>query len=228
MTIFQFAFIRSMKKKFTLLTLCTIPIIMIFIAPLWETGEGFGYNFYGIIILYTAFLLVRAIMTDRINKITIRIFAAPVTTYQYLFQNLMGFLILIILQIIVIIGIGSIRYRWSLSDTCLLMIIYILFAANAISFSLAWNSLFRSKEMSDGVFSVVISIMSLLGGVFVPLSLLPGILQKIGMIFPTYWLSTALIEVQNNKNTLKLFLAAGMLILFSVACLIFGSKRRLE
>jgi len=82
--------------------------------------------------------------------------------------------------------------------------------------------------MSDGVFSVVISIMSLLGGVFVPLSLLPGILQKIGMIFPTYWLSTALIEVQNNKNTLKLFLAAGMLILFSVACLIFGSKRRLE
>lgn len=228
MTIFQFALIRSMRKKFTLLTLCTIPIIMIFITPLWATGEGFGFNFYGIIILYTAFLLVRAILTDRINKITIRIFAAPVTTLQYLFQNLMGFLMLIILQIIVIISIGSIRYHWELSDTIILASIYILFAANAISFSLAWNSLFRSKEMSDGVFSVVISVMSLLGGVFVPLSYLPGVLQKIGMIFPTYWLSTALIEIQSEKNFLKIFLAAGMLILFSVACLIFGSKRRLE
>jgi len=82
--------------------------------------------------------------------------------------------------------------------------------------------------MSDGVFSVIISIMSLLGGIFVPLSIMPEILQKIGMVFPTYWLSVALIEIQNENNNLKLLLAAGMLILFTIACLIFGSKRRLE
>lgn len=228
MTIFQFALLRSIRKKFTLLTLCAIPGVMIFASSLWTWGEGVGFNYYGIIILYGAFLLVRAILTDRISKITIRIFAAPVTTLQYLFQNLLGFLLLITIQIIVVITIGSIKYHWDILNTLQIIGFYTLFAANAISFSLAWNSLFRSKEMSDGVFSVIISIMSLLGGIFVPLSIMPEILQKIGMVFPTYWLSVALIEIQNENNNLKLLLAAGMLILFTIACLIFGSKRRLE
>ncbi len=228
MTIFRFALMRSMRKRLTLISLCAVPFAMVLFPPVWVSENGFGFSFYGLVILYAAFLLVRSIMTDRINKITVRIFAAPVTNFQYLFQNLLGFLLLLSIQIVAVLSLGAVLYGWEAAAVCKLMLGYILFAMSSIAFSLAWNSLFRSKEMSDGVFSVIISLMALLGGVFIPVSILPGILQKIGMLFPTYWLSSALLSVRYGYKGQGFWLAAVMLLLFTVIFLLFGSKRRLE
>lgn len=228
MTIFRFALIRSLRKRMTLIALCAVPLAMILIRPLWISENGFGFSFYGIAILYAAFLLVRSIMTDRISGTVVRIFAAPVTAFQYLLQNLLGFLLLLTLQIVLVTSLGAVLYGWGVAAAGQFMLGYILFAATSVAFSLAWNSLFRSKEMSDGVFSVVVSVMALLGGVFIPISMLPDFLQKMGMLFPTYWLSNALLAVQNGYMGQEFWLSVVMLLLFTVAFLLFGSKRRLE
>ena len=82
--------------------------------------------------------------------------------------------------------------------------------------------------MSDAVFSIVISFMSILGGIFIPINLLPEVLKRLGMIFPTYWLSNALISINENKDLQNYLLSIGILILFTVLYTTFGSKRRLE
>lgn len=227
MTIFYWALVRSLRRKFTLLVLVIAPLVLILIRPWWRTPESLGFSFYGLVLFFMAFLLVRAILTDRLTGTVLRIFAAPVTTLQYLAQNLLAFWVLLGAQIGVMVLLGVLRYAWEGRLAIQLFLCYILFTGTAIAFSLAWDSCFQTREMSDAVFSVALSVMSLLGGVFVPIKMLPAILQKIGMFFPTYWLASALISLQQSAAG-DLWLAIVMLLLFAVVFLLFGSKRRLE
>lgn len=228
MTIFYYTFIRVLRNKQTFFVITLIPLIMIFIPMLWKEGSLLGLTLYGIIILYGSFLLTKSIMTDRVNGTVIRIFSAPVKTSKYLCQTLLAYSILLTFQISLIIFVGKLLYNWELILALQLFLCYTVFATTSIGFSLAWNSLFRSKVMSDSVFSVVISLMSILGGIFIPISLLPDMFKRLGMLFPTYWLSNALINLYENKDLQNYVLSIGILILFTVLYIIFGSKRRLE
>lgn len=228
MTIFHFTIIRSLRSRNTLIALALIPIIMILIPPLWYSEQNTGFNLYGIAIMYGAFVLVRAIMNDRVSGTVTRIFAAPVTTFQYLFQNLLAYLLLLAMQIFLILGLGMLLYNWNFMLSLQLSLCYTIFAATSISFSLAWNSLFRNKLMADGVFSIVVNFMAILGGVFFSIDKLPGILEKVAMLFPNYWLSNALYLLQANEGLEYYYISIAILLLFTIAYLIFGSKRRLE
>lgn len=228
MTIFRFALIRSLRQKSLLAVMCVTPLAMIFIRPLWEANDAMGLLFYGMILMIAAFSLVRLIMDDRVTGTVVRIFAAPVTTAQYLSQNLLAFWLIISVQTVVLVSIGSALYSWGIEMSARLILCYIVFSATAIAFSLAWNSLFRSKIMSDSIFTILVSFMALLGGIFIPLPMLPDILRKIGMLFPTYWLSNAILLIQGQGTKGEYWLSILIMLLFSAAFLLYGSKRRLE
>lgn len=228
MTIFFFALKRSFHEKFTLIALYAIPITLVFIRPLWVTNNKMGFSLYGMVIMVAAFLLVRAIMTDRITGTVNRIFVAPVTTFQYLSQNLLAYLLLLTVQILSVVVLGLYLYSWGFILSLKLFICYTIFAGSAIGFSLAWNSLFRNKETSDTIFGGVVSLMSIVGGAFVPLDRLPSIVQKIGMLFPTYWLSNALFLLEEGNHTGNYLLSIAAMLMFTLGYLILGSKRRLE
>ena len=228
MTIFRFALLRSMRQKVTLGLLCIAPLAMIFIEQLWSPEYGTGFLFYGLVVMFAAFSLVRLTMTDRVSGTIVRIFAAPVTTIQYLAQNLLAFWLILNVPTLLMIGIGSIRYGWEGNRTALLLLCYLVFNAAAITLSLAWNAMFHSKVMADTIFSVVVSFMALLGGVFIPLPMLPDFLQKIGMATPLYWFSNAITRIQGQEAAEGYWSSILIMLLFSAAFLLFGGKRRLE
>lgn len=228
MTIFLFALKRSLQKKSLLVALCLIPFAMIFIRPLWVPQNPSGFSFLGMLILFSSFSLVRIIMTDRVTGVAVRIFAAPVTNFRYMTQNLFAFSSVLSAQIVVLISIGAIIHSWDTGMALSLIFCYIVFAVTSISFSLAWYGLFRSKVISDAAFGIVISFMSLFGGIFVPISLLPDVFRKIGMLFPTYWFSNALLAIQGQNSRIDYYISIIMMIMFSLVFLLYGSKRRLE
>ncbi len=228
MTIFRFYLIRSMRKRMTLLALIVLPLVILFLPPLWNMEDALGFSFYSLVILFGSFALVRSTMTDRESGLIVRIFAAPVTTLTYLSQSLLAYMLLMLLQVVVFVGIGTALYGWDAYISAMLLLGYILFASTSVSLSLAWNSLFRSKAMSGGVFSILVSFMAILGGVFVPLSMLPDVMQKIGMLFPTYWISSILIGIAGRQPPFGIWTSSGILMMFTAIFLIFGSKRRLE
>lgn len=228
MTIFYWALVRSLRQKFTLFVLCIVPLVLIFIRPWWGLGTGLGFTIYGLVLLFSAFLLVRAIFTDRLTGAVVRIFTAPVTTFQYLTQNLLAFWGLLAFQIGVMVTLGMFLYNWTGLVAMKLFLCYIFFASTAIALSLAWDSLFQSRELSDTIFSMVVSIMALLGGSYIPITMLPAGLQKVGMLFPNYWLSSAVLAIGPAPAGTDFWLANAILLLYAVAFLLFGSKRRLE
>lgn len=227
MTIFIYALIRSLRRRTTMAALMIIPFIMIFIRPLWVGNESVGFTFYPMLILFTAFSMVRLIMTDRVSGTVVRIFAAPVTTLKYLVQNLSAFCSLISIQVILVICVGMLLYQWKITLAVRLAICYVIFTVTSVALSLAWYSLFRRKDISDAIFSIVVSFMAMLGGIFIPITLIPEILRKIGMLMPTYWLSNAVYQLLNNGKAYDYWISIMILCLFTTAFLLFGSKRRL-
>lgn len=227
MTIFRYALLRNLRRKWTLLVLCIAPVCLMFLSPLWEAGSFVGLSLYSMMILLAAFFLVQPIMEDRITGTAVRIFAAPITTFKYLFQNLLAALVLLVVQIVVVLGSRLVWQGWDLSLTGRALLGYAVFAGAALALCLAWNSLFRNKALSDAAFSIVMSVMALFGGVFVPITMLKGVMQKLAMLMPPYWLANALFNLDGSSSYAYWF-SLGILLLFAAVFLIFGSKRRLE
>lgn len=227
MTIFRYALLRSFRRKWTLVVLWVAPVFLMLLNPLWEDGSFSGFSIYSMVILLAAFLLVRPIMEDRVTGTAVRIFAAPITTLRYLFQNLLAALFLLMVQIVVLLGSRLLWQGWSWSLTARVLLGYAVFAGVGLALCLAWHSLFRSKDLSDAVFSIVMSVMGLFGGVFVPITALKGVMHKIAMLMPPYWLVHALHNLDGDSGG-AYWLSLGILLLFAVVFLIFGSKRRLE
>ena len=228
MTIFKFVIVRSLRRKSMLISMCALPIAMAFMSPMWDLETGGGLGVYGMMIMFCAFSLSQFIMNDRVNGTAVRIFSAPITTFQYLSQNLLAFWVMLSVQITLVLGLVSFLHDWDTLMSAYIIFAYIIFTTSCISFSLAWNSIFRSKLMSTSVFSVIIGFMGLLGGVFVPIEELPNMLRIIGMLFPTYWLSSSLNIILTQEMTVQFWMYIGIMILFSFAFLLYGSKRRLS
>ncbi|TCT16130.1 ABC-2 type transport system permease protein [Natranaerovirga pectinivora] len=229
MTVFKFALLRAYRSKRTVLSVSLLPIGLILIRPLWvgENPAGFGFGFLSLVIMSTAFLLVQGVMTDRVSGTIRRIYAAPIKEYNYLVENLLAYQLILTAQIAIVILIGSFLYQWNTILSVQYFLCYTIFGSASIGLTLAWNSLFKNKESSDAVFSIIVTMMALLGGIFVPIEALPDVLAKIGMVFPTYWVSIGLLAITNNE--VKIFMVSIVaLLMFTCAFIIFGSKRRLE
>lgn len=224
MTIFRYALLRNLRRKWTLVALWIAPVCLMLLNPLWEEGSFAGFSIYGVVIILAAFLLVQPIMEDRVTGTAVRIFAAPITTFKYLFQNLLASLVLLVIQVVVLLGPRLIWQGWALSLAGRVLLAYAVFAAVALALGLAWTSLFRTKTLSDTVFSVVLSVMALFGGAFVPITVFRGVVQKMAMLTPPFWLGNALA----NLNGSAYWLSLSILLLFAAVFLTFGSRRRLE
>ncbi|PAK55819.1 ABC transporter permease [Paenibacillus sp. 7541] len=226
MTIFAFALKRSIRSWGNLLLLLGLPMVVI-LLPRGYDGYPLGFQFYGILQLFFASKLVHMIMEDRKNKILNRIGVAPITHAAYTAQNLLAFSLLLIVQSILIVGGGWLYHGPDLGNLLQLWMIFCFFAFTAISFSLAWCSWFRHPDASAAVMLGIISIMAVLGGTLIPLEVSPEPLQRISKIVPTYWLHYGIDLAAENRPWKHQLTPLLILILFTAAFLLIGSRRRL-
>lgn len=226
MTIFTFSLKRSVRSLLNLLLLGATPLFIIFLADEQWFMLPMGYQLYGVILLFIASKLVSIMLEDRTTGVLQRIGVSPITHFQYLWQNLLAFSVLLVAQCAVVV-LGGVLYGLELPVPILLFTVYSLFAMTAISLSLAWFSLFRHKETAFSVFIFITLLVAMIGGLFWPVEVMPPFLQRLAMFFPTYWLAESLQIIQTGENMINLWLPLTLLLLFSSIFLVIGSKRRL-
>ncbi|QDI92245.1 ABC transporter permease [Salicibibacter halophilus] len=227
MTIFTFALKRIFRDKSNLASLTLFPIAAIFLPANdnWPLLP-YGYQFFGVLILFVAIRLTGLLIDDRQKGVVKRLAAAPVTHFQYLFQNLLAFSVIVIAQCILVIA-GGVMYGNELYEPLWLLVLFLVFSFTAIAFTLAWNTLYRNKETSFLIFMAVIMIIAMLGGLILPVDMLPDTLEKIAVIFPTYWLAEGIEWVVLGENIGDFLLINGVLLLYALLFLIIGSIRRI-
>ena len=228
MTIFWFSLKRSFSNTTNLIFLTLFPVGAIFLP----TGEvwpflPYGYQFFGIIVIFVGIRLATIILEDRAKGVVKRLAVAPVTHFQYLTQNLLAFSIILILQSIIVIY-GGVLYGHELYHPEWLLVLFISFSFTSLAVALAWISLYRSKETSFLVYMSVIFLIVFLGGLLMPIEAFPDILQRIAVIFPTYWLSEGIVWIVFGNDISEFLLINGVLWLYTIIFLVIGSVRRIN
>jgi ABC-2 type transport system permease protein len=227
MTILRFALRRALGNPFLAALYFLVPAAVVLLPRPPGSTLPVGFHIYGIILLFTAFLMVRLIVEDRESGVFLRIGAAPITHFRYLLETLVAYAVVLLAQNALVVGLGVLVHGQSLVAPWRLFAAYAVFSSTAIAFCLAVCALFRLREAAYGTCSGLIVVISMLGGAYFPVEIMPASLRKIAMVTPTYWLFNALRMAEQGERGVPFALSLGVMVLFTVAFLIAGSKRRL-
>lgn len=227
MTVFQFVFRRFFRKKSNSIFILVLPIGALFL-PMGEWPPiPLGFHYYGIIIMFIASRLAAIIMEDRANKTMLRLSVAPISHFQYLWQNMLAYTVIMTAVNMVFVLVGVMVHGDNVPSPGFLFIIYTVYTMTALGFSLAWYAIFRNKEAAFSILGAIIVLMAMLGGVLWPVEILPESLQRAVMLLPTYWVAEATILLSYGAAAEELFTPLVVMFLFCIAFLLLGSRRKL-
>lgn len=225
MTIFVYAIKRGLLTPLALILNCIIPLA---VAIFFEgTENGMHFNLIAMLILWAGFSTAKSIQKDKTDGVLIRILAGPVTMRNYLIQNFLAALVpMVILSTLIGLAVHFI-HGWDFTVAAGLTIIYIFIAASSIGLSFAWSCLFKNQEAGMIAMSAVLTLTGTIGGFLVPLNILPQSLYYIGAALPAHWASRSLNAIINYGFTDMFWYGILAMTLFTVAFILYGSKRRL-
>jgi ABC-2 type transport system permease protein len=227
MIVFKYALLRSLRSPLSIVVSIFVPIAFIFLpVNTWKNTPVAGVANLVLLMLLSAHLLSGVILEDRIDGSVIRVLTSPVSTFSYIFQNLLSVIIPLIIQIILLGISGYRRYNWSIEYTLGISICMILFVIANTAFVFCWNMFFKSIESSKYTFWLFVAVIALLSGLVVPIEMLPSNLQHVGAILHPYWLMRSVNVLTDNGINIEFWLLQSILILFAVAFLFLGGKRR--
>ena len=226
LTVFKYALLRALRNPLSLILNAALPLVLTFIPGLWQGEAAMGFPFIGTTLMYGSFVAARGILNDKLDGTITRILTSPITFLRYLLQNLLAAMTPLTVQILAVGIIGGLLYEWEIGFALSLMLIYFLFASASVAFSYAWSCLFKEKETSYAMFSVLMSVVAMLGGFFIPLAILPDALRFIGALFPAFWVSNGILYLQGGNAMGTYWISVAAIAMFSVLYMVFGSKRR--
>ncbi|MCL2357869.1 MAG: ABC transporter permease [Defluviitaleaceae bacterium] len=229
LTVFNYALRRSLKNPIVLAVNLVLPfaiILFAFDAPSIR-GENRGYYILAMILMFGAYLAARGIRDDNMERTVIRILAGPITMRSYLVQNFFSTMLPVTGIIFASVALGTAVHGWEIRFAALLALCYLFLAATSVGLSFAWSCIFNNKETSFAVFSVVLTMVASLGGLFIPLEFLPGPLAYISAIFPPHWAARAIETLLNGDDLHMYFLSLLAMALFATAFLLYGGRRRI-
>lgn len=226
MTIFNYALRANSNNKLNFILICILPFPLLLIPPN-DGSLPFGIYLYGMLLFYSSFLLSRPVIEDRMRGLIVRIAASPVSTFKYLGSHLAAYFLLIGLQILLFIGGSILVHHLKAVFYLQLVLLYLSFTIMGIAFSLAWSSIFRSFNLSFGLFAGGASLMCLVSGISMPLAMIPDSVQRLVMFLPTYWLPYG-IRALEQADSAGLIMAHTLLLAYGSVFFLAGTKRSLH
>ncbi|MGH0052710.1 MAG: ABC transporter permease, partial [Sphaerochaetaceae bacterium] len=160
------------------------------------------------------------------HGVLVRIASSPISHAKYLSSHLAAGTVLLVVQSLVLIIASLFVYGIDKTNYFFLFLLYSAYSVMTLSFSLAWNTMFRSYTTSFALFSGVGSIFCLISGLTFPLRFLPTAMQRMVRILPPYWLAHGL-EALYHQERASLWLSLVILLIFAGIFLLIGSRRRM-
>jgi len=185
---------------------------------------GTGLLIYAMIILYGAFLLTRMFVEDKEKELTARIAITPVQPWKYLFENLACYSAILIVQNIIVILAYSIINPLGIVHPILLLVTFMVYSIMSVGLMLTISTICKTSFVMLCASTGAILILSMMGGLFFPLKMMPEVMKKIAMITPTYWFSEAInsIYAAGTEYTFQVTMLLG----FAVVFFLVGSWKR--
>lgn len=185
---------------------------------------GLGMLLYGMVILYAAFLFTQSLMRDKEEGMTTRIASTPIPPWRYLLEHLSSFSLVLIVQNMLVMAAYQLFFPYGLAYPLLMLVSYIAFSIMSVGFMLTICELCKTSFSMMIASTLMIMLTSMLGGLFLPIDIMPEMLKKIAMLTPTYWFTRSIDSLYANIAAYGSSLI--MLVGFTIVFYLVGSWRR--
>lgn len=188
-------------------------------------SDSKDYNISGMFVGFLVmFMFFRAlfgagkIMDDKKCRVYTRIFTAPIKTYEYYLGNVLASLISIVLQIILtLIGVylfTNVNFGMSYIQLFFVLLLISIFAVSLGTFCI---SVSKTDQEVSILSNILIMILVMLGGCFVPVYIFPSALDKISKLLPTRWAMDMIFSLQDGMSIGSLYRNIIIILLYSLA-----------
>lgn len=230
MTIFKYALRRGFWNPISLSINCALPLaVLLFggrinIVNIDASPTASSYT-VALFIMYGAFVMARSIQVDKLDGVIVRILAGPITMRDYLVQNFLAAMIPMVFLSFALGVVGMIASGWHFTFALGAALCYVFLAATSIGLSFVWSCVFKNREMSSAVHGVFITMVATIGGMIIPLTLLPDAIFYLGALFPAHWAARSIGALYEHGFSVEYWLGIAAMFLFSAAYLLYGGKR---
>jgi ABC-2 type transport system permease protein len=165
-----------------------------FLVIFWALGRNMGDESFltttmlvpGITVFSFAFLLMFSAMTlsrDKEGALLSRLFTAPLKPRDFILSYSLPYIPMVIIQIAVCFGIGALLGLELLGNAGLVFLILLVMGICCVELGMILGLLFNVNQAS-GMGSVIITLVALLGGIWIDIEAIGGVFYRIGNALP--------------------------------------------
>lgn len=190
-----------------------------------EAAIGFLVQF----MLYMSVITTSFMLLDKENRTFYRVFSTPISMKRYMFENLLSFSVVALLQV----GSGLIVMKYfmgiNLGHSFLNMFILLaIFSLVCITLGLVITSYAKTSKLAYLIIFFLTTPLVMLGGCYWPLEYMSDIFIKISNLLPTTWLMKGAHELIYGGNLHDIYDKILILIAFSVVFFLIGTIRKVD
>lgn len=180
------------------------------------------------------FMLIRGMKTayrifdEKDENIYMRIFMAPVKTSEYYLADIISVYISILIQVFLgIVSINILNLETGVKNIEL-FIILALVGLVSISLALCCSSFAKNRSEASNIFNFANILLPMLGGAFVPLEIMPPLVEKISYFTPVRWAMQSISDIQQGYSFSETYKYLFIIFLFSVAFFVIAAYRTVK
>lgn len=177
------------------------------------------------------FMLIRGMRTayrifdEKDENIYMRIFMAPVRTSEYYLADIISGYISILIQVILgIVSINLLNVETGLRNIEL-FIILALVGLVSISLALCCSAFSKNRTEASNIFNFANMLLLMVGGAFVPLEIMPPLINKISYFTPVRWAMESIYDIQQGSSFSEIYEYLFMILLFAIAFFVIAAYK---
>src|SRR5699024_10509263 len=150
---------------------------------------------------------------DRNMGIVARLASTPLPAHFYLLGKWVSYMCIVFIQIVILLLFGKLVYDIPIAQPVYLLILSVLLTFMVTGIGLALAVIAKTNNMGVALTQVLALGGALLGGLWIPVNMMPDLLQTISRFLPHYWAHQAFQDAMaGTLQTSELFQAS--LVLF--------------
>ncbi|EUJ21350.1 ABC transporter permease [Listeria aquatica] len=183
-------------------------------------------GFFCMMLLYAAGSLGELLLKEREEGTFYRLMSTPISSRQYILGTALFSLVTLLAEIVLCLL--AMRFVFQIDPgTSLgsLFVILSLFAVFAISISLAFSFVFKSRRSLSAIQTTIFTLSTLLSGALIPIQIMPKFMQKMAEFMPQFWVMDAVSKLQQEGSLLDLGLNILVLLGYTLFFISLASYR---
>ncbi|MCK0471678.1 ABC transporter permease [Halalkalibacter sp. APA_J-10(15)] len=177
----------------------------------------------GYTIMFIFFIMIsmtESFIKDRNIGMVARMASTPLSSYSYLLGKWVSYMYVVMLQVLVLLMFGKLVYDVPLEQPIFLLVIFITLTFTVTGLGLALAMMVKTNNMGVALTQVIALGGAVLGGLWMPIDMMPNVIQTISLFLPQYWGHQAVQEAMAGTLQIGEFFRT-IVILFSFGIVAF-------